>query len=80
MSNELLELHFEQDNQRFESIEKKLTAGDVRMASIDAKLDVLIASANKQKGYLAGISTGFSLLATTVVGLVVYIWQRWAGQ
>ena len=45
------------------------------MASIDAKLDALIASANKQKGFIAGVSMAFSLLATTVVGLIVYIWN-----
>lgn len=76
MSKELLDLHMEQDKQRFDAIDKQLTAGDVRMASIDAKLDELIASANKQKGFIAGVSMAFSLLATTVVGLCVYIWQQ----
>lgn len=62
MSKEMLELHMEQDKERFDKIE--------------AKLDVLIESANKQKGFIAGVSMAFSLLATTVVGLIVYIWQR----
>lgn len=62
MSKELLELHMEQDKERFDKIE--------------AKLDVLIANQHKQKGFIAGVSMAFSLLATTVIGLVVYIWQK----
>ena len=67
-TDELLKLHFEQDDRRFE-------AGEKRMNSIEGKLDVLIAAANKQKGFIAGVSAAFSLLATTIIGLVVYIWQ-----
>ena len=65
MSDAMLKLHMEQDKERFDSIE--------------AKLDLLIAAHNKQRGFIAGVSTAFSLLATTVVGLVVYIWQRFGG-
>lgn len=75
MSKELLDLHMQQDKERFDAIDKQLTAGDVRMASIDGKLDALIASANKQKGFIAGVSMAFSLLASMVIGLVVYIWN-----
>lgn len=80
MSNDLLNLHMQQDQDRFDRIDKQLEAGDARMKNIDEKLNVLIATANKQKGFLAGVSMAFSLLATTVAGLIVYIWQRWSGQ
>jgi F0F1-type ATP synthase assembly protein I len=75
VSKELLDLHMEQDKQRFDSIDKQLHEGDERMKSIDTKLDALIASANKQKGFIAGVSMAFSLLASTVIGLVIYIWN-----
>lgn len=62
MNDKLLELHMEQDKQRFDSIE--------------GKLDVLIEAHAKQRGFLAGFSMAFSVLATSIVGLIVYIWQR----
>lgn len=62
MSKELLELHMEQDKERFDKIE--------------AKLDVLIEANSKQRGFIAGVSMAFSLLATTIIGLIVYIWQK----
>lgn len=67
-TDDMLKLHFEQDDKRFE-------AGEKRFNSIEGKLDLLIANANKQRGFIAGVSAAFSLLATTIVGLVVYIWQ-----
>lgn len=79
MSKELLELHMQQDTQRFDSIDKKLDNGQTRMNSMDAKLDVLIAAQNKQRGFIAGVSMAFSLLAATVVGLVLYIWRLVTG-
>ena len=65
MSEKLLELHMEQDKERFDKLE--------------AKLDVLIEAHSKQRGFIAGVSAAFSLLATTIVGLIVYIWQRSVG-
>lgn len=63
MSTEkLLELHMQQDKERFDSI--------------DAKLDSLIAAQNKQRGFIAGFSAAFSVLATMLVSLVVYVWQK----
>jgi hypothetical protein len=62
VSDKLLELHMEQDKERFDKI--------------DAKLDALIENSNKQKGFVAGVSMAFSLLATTIIGLIVYIWQK----
>jgi len=64
-TDELLKLHFEHDDKRF--------------AAIEQKLDVLIEAQNKQRGFIAGFSAAFSLLVTTVIGLVVYIWQRQFG-
>lgn len=71
--NELLKLHMEQDQQRFESIETRFTG-------IDTKLDVLIANQNKQKGFIAGVSMAFSLLASALIGLAVYVWRLTTGQ
>lgn len=66
MSTEkLLELHMEQDKERFDAIE--------------AKLDVLIESHNKQRGFVAGFAAAFTLLWTALVGLAVYVWQRHFG-
>ena len=65
MNDEMLKLHMEQDKERFDAI--------------DAKLDKLLEAHNKQRGFIAGFSAAFSVLATTVVGLVVYIWQRFGG-
>lgn len=62
MTKELLELHMEQDKERFDKIE--------------AKLDLLIDAHAKQRGFIAGFSAAFSVLATSVIGLIVYIWQR----
>jgi hypothetical protein len=70
--NDLLKLHMEQDQQRFESIETRFTG-------IDTKLDVLIANQNKQKGFIAGVSMAFSLLASAVIGLGLYIWRQATG-
>ena len=57
-------------------LERHETEDKERFDKIEAKLDVLIANQNKQRGFIAGVSMAFSLLATTVIGLVVYIWQR----
>ena len=66
MSNEKwMERHEAEDKERFDKI--------------DAKLDALIAAQNKQKGFIAGFSAAFSLLVTTVVGLIVYIWLKQYG-
>lgn len=63
MSTErLLELHMEQDKERFDAIE--------------AKLDVLIEAHAKQRGFIAGFSAAFSVLAASLVSLIVYIWQK----
>lgn len=64
-TDELLKQHFDQDDKRFDKI--------------DAKLDMLIAVQNKQKGFIAGFSAAYSLLAATVIGLVLYIWRTWTG-
>lgn len=64
-TDDLLKLHFEQDDKRFDEI--------------NSKLDTLIEAQHKQRGFLAGFSAAFSLLVTTVVGLIVYIWQRQFG-
>lgn len=65
MSEKLLELHMQQDKERFDKIE--------------AKLDVLIEAHSKQRGFIAGVSASFSLLGAAVVGLVLYIWQKHFG-
>lgn len=65
MSKDMLELHMQQDKERFDKIE--------------AKIDLLIAAHSNQKGFIAGFSAAFSLLITTVVGLAVYIWQKHFG-
>lgn len=62
VDDKLFELHMQQDKERFDKI--------------DAKLDALIEANNKQRGFIAGFSAAFSVLATSVVGLIVYIWQR----
>ena len=61
-SDRLLELHMQQDKERFDSI--------------DEKLDTLIAAHNKQRGFIAGFSAAFSVLAATVVALAGYIWKQ----
>lgn len=65
MSDEMLKLHMEQDKERFDSI--------------DAKLDMLIEAHNKQRGFIAGFSAAFSVLAATVVALAGYIWKQVGG-
>lgn len=61
-TDELLKLHFEHDDKRFDEI--------------NTKLDALLEAHNRQRGFIAGFSAAFSLLVTTVIGLIVYIWQR----
>lgn len=65
VDEKLLEMHMQQDKERFDAI--------------DTKLDALIEAHNKQKGFVAGFSAAFSLLVTTLVGLLVYIWQKHFG-
>lgn len=62
MNDRLLELHMEQDKERFDAI--------------DAKLDALLEAHAKQKGFVAGFSAAFSVLGAGLVALVVYIWQN----
>lgn len=64
-TDELLKLHFEHDDKRFDEI--------------NGKLDLLLESHNKQRGFVAGFSAAFSLLATSVIGLGIYIWQKHFG-
>ncbi len=79
MSDELLGLHMEQDKERFDAIDRQLALAKnealKRMDSIDGKLDELIAAQNKQKGFISGVSMAFSMLAATIVSLIVYIWN-----
>jgi putative heme iron utilization protein len=65
VSDKLLELHMEQDKERFDKI--------------DAKLDALIENQNKQRGFVAGFSAACSILVTSLIGLVIYIWQKHFG-
>lgn len=65
----MLTHHMEQDEKRFDNIDERFNA-------LDHKLDVLIEAHNKQKGFIAGFSAAFSLLASMVVALAVYIWQN----
>lgn len=56
---------------------KAHTAQDEKeFAEINRKLDVLLEAHAKQKGFVAGFSAAFSLLVSTVVGLVIYIWNH----
>lgn len=64
------------------SAEAKLAAGEQRMddierrlGNIEGDLKTVVESMAKQRGFIAGVSVAFSLLATTIVGLVVYIWN-----
>lgn len=73
MSNETMErmlaMHIEQDELRFSQGEKKFD-------EINSKLDMLIEAHNKQRGFIAGVSMAFSILASAVVGLAIYIWNN----
>lgn len=62
VDNEAFRLHTEQDK--------------VAFAEINKKLDVLVEANAKQKGFIAGFSAAFSLLVSTVVGLIIYIWNH----
>lgn len=74
MSNDdLLEMHFAQDKEQFESINKKFEA-------IDTKLDRLIEAHHKQRGFIAGFSMAFSLLAASVMAMAAYVWRTMTGQ
>lgn len=64
-----LERHEATDDKRFEGIDR-------RFDEVNAKLDEILTSQSKQKGFIAGFSAAFSLLVSTVLGLIVYIWQH----
>jgi hypothetical protein len=61
-TEKLLELHIENDKEQF--------------AMINVKLDALLEANAKQRGFLAGFSAAFSLLASAVIGLGLYIWNH----
>jgi len=69
---ELLKLHFKQDDERFAAL-------DAKIAAIDAKIDMLLEAHHKQRGFLAGFSMAFTLLASAVAGLVAYVWKQLTG-
>lgn len=65
MNEELLKQHMENDKEQFDAINRKL--------------DMLLEAHHKQKGFIAGFSAAFTLLAATVVGLVAYVWRQVMG-
>ena len=69
---ELLKLHIKQDDERFAAL-------DAKIAAIDAKIDMLLEAHHKQRGFLAGFSMAFTLLASAVAGLVAYVWRQLTG-
>lgn len=57
-------------------LERHEAQDNIRFDKIDAKLDALILAQSKQKGFIAGFSAAYSLLAASVVGLILYIWNH----
>jgi F0F1-type ATP synthase assembly protein I len=49
---------------------------DERLDKLDTKLDALSERMASQRGYVAGFASAFTFLASTVVGLVIYIWKH----
>lgn len=60
---------------RLAVIEQQLADGKEKMNSMETKIDGLADTMSKQRGFIAGFSAAFSMLATALIGLVVYIWQ-----
>jgi hypothetical protein len=56
--------------QRFEDIER-------RLGSIETKLDSVIETQLKQRGFIAGFSAACSVLIAAIVALVTYIWRQY---
>jgi len=54
----------------------RLNRIEARLDRLDAKLDQVNERLAKQGGFVAGFASAFTLLASAVVGLVVYIWNH----
>ena len=61
--------HSAQDKENFERISDELKEIRTEVKGISEVLQ-------KQRGFIAGFSSAFTLLVTMLVGLVVYIWNN----
>lgn len=59
-----------------EAQEARLDRLETRLDKLDAKLDELNERLAKQGGFVAGFASAFTLLASAVIGLAVYIWNH----
>jgi hypothetical protein len=71
-----LKAHSDQDERNFDRLSEDLKEIRADVKAVSQKVVAISQALEKQKGYVAGFASAFTLLMSMVIGLAVYIWNN----